>query len=173
MNRVTFLVIVVVLATACAKQPSQPTSNTSATPAKTESTPATTAAGTGQATGSYTAKGEVVELKYAYAAKAERFGVDSMVILLTDKPIPAEALAEEIKNQTLLQSGQLKGLEYAIDKDGMWVRFHPGQYQESTSMQLKDYVVEGDVVRGTDENDGKLSEGRYKRSVKFVATIVK
>ena len=51
----------------------------------------------GQASGSYTAKGEAVELKYAYAGKATRFGTESMVILLTEKPIPPDALAEEIK----------------------------------------------------------------------------
>src|SRR4030095_16102688 len=55
----------------------------------------------GQASGTYTAKGEVVELKYAYAGRAERFGSDSLVILLTDKPIPSEAVAEEIKSATL------------------------------------------------------------------------
>jgi hypothetical protein len=56
----------------------------------------------GQANGTYTAKGQVVELKYAYAGKAQRFGEESMVILLTDKPIPPDAVAEEIKSQKLL-----------------------------------------------------------------------
>ncbi|HEU4930701.1 MAG TPA: hypothetical protein VFT48_01410, partial [Pyrinomonadaceae bacterium] len=44
-------------------------------PSATQSTPAQ--AGDlqpGQASGTYTAKGEVVELKYAYAGRAERFG---------------------------------------------------------------------------------------------------
>src|SRR5215510_12953851 len=86
----------------------------------------------GQATGTYTAKGEVVELKYAYAGKAERFGEESMVILLTDKPIPPDAVAEEIKSQKLLLAESIRGLEYVIDKNGMWVRFHPSQYQESS-----------------------------------------
>jgi len=40
-------------------------------------------------------------------------------------------------------------------------------------MKIKDYKVENDIVRGTDENDGSLSDGRYARSVRFVASIVK
>ena len=127
----------------------------------------------GQASGTYTAKDEVVELKYAYAGRATRFGSESMVVLLTDKPIPPEAVAEEIKSTPLLQGDKIRGLEYAIDENGMWVRYHPSQYQESGSMKIKDYKVGDDIVRGTDENDGSLSDGRYARSVKFVAAIVK
>jgi hypothetical protein len=127
----------------------------------------------GQASGTYTAKGEVVELKYAYAGRATRFGTESMVVLITDKPIPPEAVAEEIKSTPLLEGDKIRGLEYVIDENGMWVRYHPSQYQESGSMKIKDYKVENDIVRGTDENDGSLSDGKYARSVKFVASIVK
>jgi hypothetical protein len=126
----------------------------------------------GQATGSYTAKGETVELRYAYAGRGIRFGNEAMIILVTDKPIPAESVAEEIKSQTLLLSEQIKGLEYAIDKDAMWVRFHPSGYQESSNKELKEYKVEGDVVRGVDDGSANLSD-KYGRSVKFVAAIVK
>lgn len=125
----------------------------------------------GQASGSYTAKGEVVELKYAYAGRAVRFGEESLVVLLTDNPIPAEALAEEIKSTPMLDGEKIRGLEYVLDENSMWVRFHPGQYQESTSNKLKDYKVEGDLVRGFDDNDGSLTDGKYKRNVKFVAAI--
>jgi hypothetical protein len=145
-------------------------------PAKAESTPPPVQPGElqpGQASGSYTAKGEVVELKYAYAGRAERFGSESLVILLTDRPIPPEALAEEIKSTPLLEGDRLRGLEYAIDEHGMWVRYHPSQYQESGSNKLKDYKVENDLVRGIDQNDGGLSDEKYARSVKFVAAIVK
>ena len=128
---------------------------------------------TGQASGTYTAKGEVVELKYAYAGRATRFGTESMVVLLTDKPIPPEAVAEEIKSTPLLEGDKIRGLDYAIDENGMWVRYHPSQYQESGSMKIKDYKVENDIVRGIDENEGSLSDGKYARSVKFVAAIVK
>lgn len=127
----------------------------------------------GEASGSYTAKGETVTLKYAYAGRAQRFGSESVVILLTDKEIPPEALAEEIKNQTMLLDGKIRGLEYAIMKDGYWVRYHPGQYQESKGPSLKDYVVENDVVKGSDEEKSDLSDGKYARSVKFVAAISK
>jgi hypothetical protein len=144
-------------------------------PAKTETTqPTSGELQPGQASGSYTAKGETVELKYAYAGRAERFSEEAMVILLTDKPIPPEAVADEIKDTTLLDGDKIRGLEYAIMKDGMWVCFHhTSQYQESGSMKIKDYQVEGDVVRGTDENDGGFSDEKYKRSVKFVASILK
>jgi hypothetical protein len=127
----------------------------------------------GQASGTYTAKGEVVELKYAYAGRAERFGTDSLVVLVTDKPIPPEALAEEIKSATLLEGEKLRGLEYVFDDNGMWVRYHPSQYQESSSNKLKEYKVENGIVRGIDDNAGNLSDGKYARSVKFVATIAK
>jgi hypothetical protein len=127
----------------------------------------------GQASGSYTAKGETVELKYAYAGRTERFGSESMVILLTDKPIPPEAVAEEIKSAPLLQGDKIKGLEYAIDENGMWVRFHPSGYQESGTSKLKEYKVENDIVRGVDENDSTLSDSKYSRKVKFVAAIAK
>ena len=127
----------------------------------------------GQASGTYTARGEVVELKYAYAGRAVRFGDESLVILLTDQPIPSEALAEEIKSTPLLEGEKIRGLEYVIDENGMWVRYHPSQYQESGSNKIKEYKVENKVVRGVDENDGGLSDGKYARSVKFVAPIAK
>src|ERR1043166_652705 len=76
----------------------------------------------GQASGNFTAKGEVVELKYAYAGPAQRLGTDSLVILLTEKPIPSEAVAEEIKSAPLLEGEKIRGLEYVIDENGMWVR---------------------------------------------------
>jgi hypothetical protein len=127
----------------------------------------------GQASGNYTAKGETVELKYAYAGRAERFGTQSLIILLTDKPIPPDALAEEIKSTPLLEGDKIRGLEYAIDENGMWVRYHPSQYQESGSNKLKEYKVENDIVRGVDENEGNLSGGKYDRKVRFVASIIK
>lgn len=127
----------------------------------------------GEATGSYTAKGETVTLKYAYAGRGERFGGESIIVLVTDKPIPPEALADEIKSETMLLDGKIRGLEYVFSKDGYWVRFHPGQYQESKSSTLKDYSVENDIVKGSDDDKGDLTDGKYSRSVKFVAKISK
>ena len=158
---------------------SQPTTTTRATDtpkAGTETTKPQVESGAlkvGEASGSFTAKGETVNLKYAYAGRAQRFGEESVVILLTDKEIPPEALAEEIKDQTMLLDGKIRGLEYAIMKDGYWVRYHPGQYQESKGPSLKDYVVGNDVVKGSDEDKGDLTDGKYARSVKFVAAISK
>ena len=124
----------------------------------------------GEATGSYTAKGETVALKYAYAGRGERFGSESIIVLVTDKPIPPEALAEEMKSQTMLFDGKIRGLEYVFSKDSYWVRFHPSQYQESSS-PLKDYSVENDIVKASDDDKGNITDGKYSRSVKFVAKI--
>ena len=190
MNRLSvcaFCVAVVFVIAACsANKQSTPgeTSNQPAqtaakdSPAKPEATQSTAPGPTGdlqpgQASGTYTAKGEVVELKYSYAGRAERFGTDSLVLLLTEKPIPPEALAEEIKSAAMLEGEKIRGLEYVIDESSMWVRYHPGQYQESSSNKLKDYKVENNIVRGLDDNDGDLSNGRYARKVRFVATIGK
>ena len=128
----------------------------------------------GQASGTFTPKGESIELKYAYAGRAERFGNESLVILVTEKPIPPAALAEEIKSTAMLEGEEIRGLEYVMmDENSMWVRYHPGQYQESSSNKLKDYKVENGIVRAIDDNDDNLSNGKYPRSVKFVATIAK
>jgi len=178
----SFVIVASISACSFKKSPASESTNQSAqsenknAPAKSQTTQPQAQAGElqpGQASGTYTAKGETVELKYAYAGRAERFSEEAMVILLTDKPIPPEAVAAELKDTSLLDGDKIRGLEYAIMKDGMWVRFHPSQYQESGTMKIKDYKVENDVVRGTDETDGGLSDERYARSVKFVATILK
>lgn len=181
----TIALTIIASISACSfkKSPASETSNQSASTenrnaqAKPATTQPQTQAGDlqpGQASGTYTAKGETVELKYAYAGRATRFGDETLVILLTDKPIPPEAVAEEIKSTTLLEGESIRGLEYAMmDENSMWVRYHPSQYQESGTLKLKEYKVEGDIVRGIDENEGNLSDGKYGRSVKFVATIVK
>ena len=153
----------------------QPAQIAKESPAKSEAAPPANPGDLqpGQASGTYTAKGEVVELKYSYAGRAERFGTESLVVLVTDKPIPPDALAEEIKSATLLEGEKLRGLEYVFDENGMWVRYHPSQYQESSSNKLKEYKVENGIVRGFDDNKGDLSDGKYARSVKFVAAIAK
>ncbi len=93
---------------------------------------------------------------------------------MTDQPIPAASLAEEFKDQPMLLNEKIKGLEYVfMDDESLWVRFHPGQYQESTHRNLKEYKVEGEVVYGTDENKGDLTNGRYARNVRFVAAVTK
>ena len=190
MNRLflcAFCFAIAIVVTACASDKQSATNKSTNQPAQATATdapvkpaatqPTSSAPGDlqpGQASGTYTAKGESVEVKYAYAGRAERFGSNSLVILLTDKPIAPEALAEEIKSAALLEGEKIRGLEYVMmDENSMWVRYHPGQYQESSSNKLKDYKVENGIVRGIDDNDGDLSNGKYARSVKFVATIAK
>jgi len=150
-----------------------PVPSTSPAETKAKSPTETASLNPGDAAGSYTAKGETVILKYAYAGRGERFGSESVIVLLTDKPIPPEALAEELKSQTMLGAEKIRGLEYVFSKDGYWIRFHPSQYQESRSSSLKDYSVENDIVKGSDEDKGDMTEGKYSRSVKFVAKIIK
>lgn len=178
-------IVCLLLAISCTGKRSTSSNTNNPPPAKPAETAATTSGATdpakppaaagdlkvGEASGSYTAKGETVALKYAYAGHAQRFGEDAVVILLTDQEIPADALADEIKNQTMLLGGKIRGLEYAIMKDGYWVRYHPGQYQESKSPVPKDIAVENDIVKGSDEGD--ITDGKYARSVKFVAAISK
>ena len=129
--------------------------------------------GAGEATGSYTANGETVDLKYAYAGRGLRFGEESIIVLLTDEPIPPDAVADEIKSQTMLLDRKIRGLEYVFSKNDYWVRFHPGQYQETKSGQLREYSVEDNIVKGRDEDTGDLTNGKYKRSVRFVAALSK
>jgi hypothetical protein len=153
----------------------KPHPSETATPTATSTRPSVESGAlrVGEVSGSYTAKDETVNLKYAYAGRAQRFGDESIVILLTDQEIPPDALAEEIKNQTMLLDGKVRGLEYAIMKDAYWVRYHPGQYQESKSSSLIDYVIQIYVVKGRDEDKGDLTGGKYSRSVKFTAAIMK
>lgn len=181
MGRAGSLLLLLLLLTGCSKKEGPTTAETKpATNAAPQASTQTVAPKTepgalraGEASGSYTARGETVELRYAYAGRGKRFGNDATIVLLTDKPIPAEAVASEIESQTLLNDGKIKGLEYVVDKDGYWVRFHPSQYQESKSNQQLQFVVEGDLVRGADEDKGDVTDGKYSRSVKFVATIIK
>jgi hypothetical protein len=187
-GKIALLTVALLIIGSCSKTPEPVASNQSnqSQTANTTSQPAATTSQTtqpnqpiaagdlkvGEARGSYTSKGEKVELKYAYATRGKRFNEDSLIILVTENPIPPDALAEEFKDQTLLLGEKLRGLEYVIGENGMWVRYHPGQYQESTSNKLKDYSVQGDIVKGTDD-ESDLSNGKYPRAVRFVAQIVK
>lgn len=132
----------------------------------------------GQASGSYTSKGETVELKYAYAGRGKRFGQahESIIVLVTDKPIPAEAVAAEINSPEMLYEQKIRGLEYVVEpnNESYWVCFHPTQYQETKSgSNLKEFSVAQEIVTGRDENEGSVTDGKYKCSVRFVAAIVK
>lgn len=179
-------VLTLVLLTACSKEKkaTQPTANNQpGVPAQQATQPETQPAQTqnskpgavaiGEASGSYTSKGEVVQLKYAYAGHGVRFGKDSIIVLLTDKPIPPEALAEELESQTMLLDQKIRGLEYVIESEGFWVRFHPGQYQESKRGTPKEYSLENDIVKGFDEDNGDVTDGKYSRSVRFAAVVTK
>src|SRR5215213_3782705 len=111
MKRVLIILLGVLLC-ACTKTPAPsqlPTaaSKPSSVAAETAGPKSEGGLDVGQASGSYTAKGESVELRYAYAGRGQRFGNNSTFILLTDQPIGADAVAEEIKSQTLLSAGKI------------------------------------------------------------------
>lgn len=156
-----------------AEKPSSnpPTANTSTTETKPAESSGDRATNPGEASGSFTAKGETVPLRYAYATRGKRFGEDSVIVLVTDQPIPADSLAEELESQTMLLDEKIRGLEYVFSENGYWVRFHPGQYQESRSGTIKGYLVGKGQVTGQDEDDGSMTDGKYSRSVRFVAVL--
>lgn len=169
--------------TACLKKEPAPETNAAATESAAPATstspsnPASEASAkevgslaAGEASGSFTVKGETIPVRYAYASRGERFGSQSVIVLVTDQPIPGDALAEEFKEQNMLLEEKIRGLEYVFMGESYWVRFHPGQYQESSSLNLKEYTVENNTVRVVDEG-GNLSDGKYGRSVRFVAPI--
>ena len=146
-------------------------SNTTAEAKEPEAPTAPGALNPGEASGTFTAKGDTVQLRYAYAGRGKRFGSDSVIVLITDQPIPADALAEELESQTMLLDEKIRGLEYVFMDDSYWVRFHPGQYQESKSGKIQAYVAGKGLVSGSDEDKGDMTDGRYARSVKFIATL--
>jgi hypothetical protein len=148
-----------------------PAANTSITETKPAEPSADRAPNPGEASGSFTAKGETVPLRYAYATRGKRFGEESVIVLVTDQPIPSDSLAEELESQTMLLDEKIRGLEYVFSENGYWVRFHPGQYQESKSGTIKGYVVGKGQVVGQDEDDGSMTDGKYSRSVRFVAAL--
>jgi hypothetical protein len=85
-------------------------------------------------------------------------------------------VAAEINSPEMLYDQKIRGLEYVVEpnNESYWVCFHPTQYQETKAgSNLKEFSVEGDTVKGHDENDGHVSDGKYKCSVRFVAAIVK
>ncbi len=124
----------------------------------------------GEASGTFTVNGETVSLKYAYADRSTRFGRESLIVLVTDKPIPRDALADEMQSQTKLYAGEIRGLEYAIEAHGFWVMFHPGGYQESSPRPMKEFSLVDGLVIGHDE-DGDSSGSEHQRSVSFTARL--
>ena len=98
------------------------------------------------------------------------FHEEAVVILLTETPITAEALAKALEESYGMFPQDNKGLEYKVGK-GFWVMYHPGSFQTSGINTLKDYSVENGIVKGRDEDSTTFDGKEYKRSVSFVARL--
>jgi hypothetical protein len=139
----------------------------------------------GEASGSFTAAGKTVTLKYAYAWLGRQFktssgDVQAYHVTLTDRPLPAESLITVKKFRTdvkdMLILGQIHGLEYIIHKYGYWVAFHWDNhdvYDLTSTTVLKEFSVENNIVKGRDEGKENISGATYSRAVSFVAPLPK
>ena len=76
----------------------------------------------GDAAGTVTAGGKTVTLKHASAAKVPEDGGPPLhQVVLTDQPVPTEALATELKpfgGGRLLRAGKVSGISFLIDSKG-------------------------------------------------------
>jgi len=64
----------------------------------------------GEASGTFTADGQTFAVKYAYADRLPRSNdanLKDVVVLVTDKPVPKEALAGEMQNSILMYKGEI------------------------------------------------------------------
>jgi len=176
--KLSLAVVLILFFTACsATQPgsnnnsgTQPGQGNQASQPAKESASGPTALREGEASGTIIEDGQTVQIKYAYAGRGEQFGEEAIVLLLTDKPIPPEALTKGMADPSELFSDGIRGLEYKVGK-GFWVMFHPSHFQTSGINTLKDYSVAGGVVKGRDEDATDFSGKEYKRSVSFIARL--
>ena len=176
--KLSLAVVLVFFFTACSTTQPQSNNNSGAQPDQGNhaSQPAKELAGRsgalreGEANGTIIEDGQTVQIKYAYAGRGEQFGQEAIVLLLTDKPIPPEALTKGMADPSELFSDGIRGLEYKVGK-GFWVMFHPSHFQTSGVNTLKDYSVADGVVKGRDEDATDFSGKEYRRSVSFVARL--
>jgi hypothetical protein len=73
----------------------------------------------GEAAGTVTAGGKSATLKYAYAAHVPDDG--AYQVILTDQPVPPEALADELKPRggaRMLRAGKVSGVSMLVDPSG-------------------------------------------------------
>jgi hypothetical protein len=173
LKRTLIALLALSLAGCTAQQPASTSEQSKSDPAKTSpSSPGALKAG--EASGEIVDEGQAYSMKYSYAGWGRQFDEDAVVLLLTDKPIPAESLDETIKSPyAQFSSNNIHGLEYRVAKSSFWVKYHPSQFQTSGINTLKDYAVEGDTVKGRDEDKDVLDGKEYRRSVSFVARLPK
>jgi hypothetical protein len=125
----------------------------------------------GEASGTIVVEGLTIPVNHAYAGHTEMFHEDAIVILITENPMPPEAVAKALKESSGRFPDTGRGLEYEVGK-AFWVRYHPGAFQTSGINTLKEYSVENGIVKGRDEDSTNFDGKDYKRSVSFVARVL-
>jgi hypothetical protein len=176
MKRILIVVLFLALCGCARKQPASQSAN--ADPGKVPEQPRSEQPKRGEATGTFTVDGQTFTVKYAYADRLPRShkeNVKDINVLVTDKPIPEAALADEMQNSTKLSAGEIRGVRYIIfaAEGGFAFQIYPSAVSSSVTENLKEFAVEGDSVKGRDEDSLTFFEKTYSRSLSFVAPLPK
>lgn len=179
MKRVLIVVLFLALGACASHQPASQSANGNPgkPPEKSNSEPPhSTTLKTGAASGTFTADGQTFTVKYAYADRLPRSNdasIKDVVVLVTDKPVPKEALAGEMQNSVLMFKGEIHGIQYRIFKQegGFAFTIYPGSISSSVTASLKEFSVEGNAVKGRDEDSFTFFDKKYSRALSFVATL--
>jgi hypothetical protein len=116
--------------------------------------------GDGTASGSMTVAGKTTPLKYAYARAQKGFfdkTKEDVRVILSDVPIPEEALKDEFARHHLAEAGKLHAVEVVLDADRQPIG---GGLLHEAWMKTGGYVsVSGMHVFTPKTFDGKVAEG--------------
>ena len=127
------------------------------TDGKADSTPVA-----GKAQGTLTVNGKTVNVTYAYAMSVPGFAdpnTPDVKVILSDVPLDAAALADDLARVALAQAGKLHAFEITIDASGTPISTawrHNGFQGGMPSGLSSDDVFTKTVF------DGKVAEGSYK-----------
>ena len=143
----------------------------------------------GQASGSFTAGGKTVKLKYAYAAPRRVSGMDfSIRVVLTDLPLLRKVLIDKAtfldQGSKELWDGEIMGIAYDLENTELTrdLYFRPGKpWTDGTNsfsphdghfQTIKHFSIQhGRVVKGEDEGSSTEAGVEYRWSVSFVAPL--
>jgi hypothetical protein len=140
----------------------------------------------GEASGVFKAKGETVQLRYAYARWVKHVFTENekMVdLLLTEKAIPKEKLASVFAHSVYgvypsyeWLGGSLRGMRFQIQKDGHTVLYGATHVDLSVGggNGLDELKLVGDRISGTaQEKHFGIDRTPWSYSLSFVASISK